>query len=365
MVQKQDMEIRLATRRYEAWLGGFLTLLPADLRLKHQRMREDVFCFLRATYYRWAAVYPRVCPEAAQAPALLAVGDLHVENFGTWRDAEGRLIWGVNDFDEAAAMPFTNDLVRLVTSALLAADASHLKVAPKDAAEAVLDGYREALAAGGRPMVLAESHAALHHMAVHRLKDPAAFWDKLTSLPALRHKIPGKAARALAKMLPEPKLPCRYVHRVAGLGSLGRERYVVLVPWRGGLLAREAKSLAPSAYLWARGDGDRRALRYQEILDQAVRCPDPFLRPKRRWLIRRLSPDCSRLELSALPQERDELRLLHAMGWETANIHAGAGKTRAIARDLARRKGSWLYDAAGKMAQAVRDDWRVWREARR
>jgi len=32
---------------------------------------------------------------------VLAVGDLHVENFGTWRDAEGRLIWGVNDFDES------------------------------------------------------------------------------------------------------------------------------------------------------------------------------------------------------------------------------------------------------------------------
>jgi len=36
---------------------------------------------------------------------VLAVGDLHVENFGTWRDAEGRLIWGVNDFDEAWRLP--------------------------------------------------------------------------------------------------------------------------------------------------------------------------------------------------------------------------------------------------------------------
>jgi uncharacterized protein (DUF2252 family) len=24
-----------------------------------------------------------------------------VENFGAWRDVEGRLIWGINDFDEA------------------------------------------------------------------------------------------------------------------------------------------------------------------------------------------------------------------------------------------------------------------------
>ena len=56
----------------------------------------------------------------ARAPRALAVGDLHVENFGTWRDVEGRLIWGINDFDEAWRLPYTNDLVRLATSALLA-----------------------------------------------------------------------------------------------------------------------------------------------------------------------------------------------------------------------------------------------------
>jgi hypothetical protein len=47
----------------------------------------------------------------------MAVGDLHLENFGIWRDAEGRLVWGVNDFDEAHPMAFTNDLVRLAVSA--------------------------------------------------------------------------------------------------------------------------------------------------------------------------------------------------------------------------------------------------------
>ena len=51
---------------------------------------------------------------------VLAVGDIHLENFGTWRDADGRLVWGVNDFDEAAQMPYVLDLVRLAASALLA-----------------------------------------------------------------------------------------------------------------------------------------------------------------------------------------------------------------------------------------------------
>ena len=95
------MDIKQATEEYEAWLGKRLTLVPADLELKHQRMAESPFPFLRATFYRWVQRWPEVCPELATAPAVLSVGDLHVENFGTWRDAEGRLIWGINDFDEA------------------------------------------------------------------------------------------------------------------------------------------------------------------------------------------------------------------------------------------------------------------------
>ncbi len=73
-------------------------------------MTKDVFSFLRATFYRWVVLFPQTCPELAAAPALLGVGDLHVENFGTWRDGEGRLIWGINDFDEACTLAYTSDL---------------------------------------------------------------------------------------------------------------------------------------------------------------------------------------------------------------------------------------------------------------
>ncbi len=61
---------------------------------------------------------------------MLGVGDLHVENFGTWRDGEGRLIWGINDFDEATTLPYTNDLVRLCASALIAISESRLETPP-------------------------------------------------------------------------------------------------------------------------------------------------------------------------------------------------------------------------------------------
>src|SRR5439155_1048267 len=105
----------------------------------------------------------------AEAPTVLAVGDLHVENFGTWRDAEGRLVWGVNDFDEAWPVPYTNDLVRLATSALVAREYHDLKIDGKEAVGAILDGYREALERGGHAFVLAEHHTALREMALYRL----------------------------------------------------------------------------------------------------------------------------------------------------------------------------------------------------
>jgi uncharacterized protein (DUF2252 family) len=73
-----------------------------------------------------------VCPELSKGPHILAVGDLHVENFGTWRDSEGRLIWGVNDFDEAYPLSYANDLVRLAVSAHLAVEAGHLPLKRKD-----------------------------------------------------------------------------------------------------------------------------------------------------------------------------------------------------------------------------------------
>ena len=91
------MRFEKSTRAYERWLRRHIELVDEDLELKYARMAEGLFLFFRATFYRWAAIWSEVCPELGVAPAVLAVGDLHVENFGTWRDADGRLVWGVND----------------------------------------------------------------------------------------------------------------------------------------------------------------------------------------------------------------------------------------------------------------------------
>jgi hypothetical protein len=358
------MNIVKATLRYETWLGQHTTLVRADIRLKHQRMADSAFPFFRATFYRWMQVWPEVCPDLAKAPHVLAVGDLHVENFGTWRDTEGRLVWGINDFDEAGTLPYTIDLVRLATSALLASAEGHLRLESKDACAALLDGYHQSLVESGRPFVLEEEHKWLRLIALNELRDPVHFWAKMDALPKIPGKLPRKLRASLDRLMPEPGLDYRTVRRVAGLGSLGHVRVVAIAECHGGRIAREAKALTPSAIQWASEKKGREKIMYQTILDRAVRDPDPFAQLRGSWILRRLSPHCSRIELAVLPSNRDEIRLLFAMGWETANVHLGTrGARRSISRHLDRLKPVQLLSAAKDMAKAVTRDWREWKDA--
>ena len=356
------MDIIAATKHYEGWLGDRISLVAADIKLKHERMAEAPLPFLRATFYRWAQRWPEVSPETARAPLALAVGDLHVENFGTWRDVEGRLIWGVNDFDEVARIPYTGDLVRLASSAHLAIAAEHLSVDEERASRAILDGYREGFGRGGHAFVLAEHHTSLRQMAVERLRNPEAFWVKLNGLHTWRGKVPSSATKALRRMMPERGLDYRVVHRVSGLGSLGRRRFVGLAEWRGGTVAREVKELTDSAWFWANPRRKSPGILYQEAVDCARRCPDPYVRVRGRWVARRLAPDCSRIELASLPTKHDAEKLLYAMGFETANVHLGSITRATVERDLRRRKRGWLHQAARAMVEAVIGDWEKWRE---
>jgi hypothetical protein len=295
---------------------------------------------------------------------VLGVGDLHIENFGTWRDIEGRLVWGVNDFDEAAELPFTNDLVRLAAGAILAIQAGHLSVKTKDLCDVVLDGYRKSLSAHGRPFVLEEENNWLRQIAFSELRDPVVFWDKMEKLPRMKKEIPASARDALEHLLPQPGLDYRVARRIAGLGSLGRVRLVAIAECDGGKVAREAKALVPSSVHWANSARGPAELMYQTIINRAVRSPDPFVQLRGHWIVRRLSPHCCRIELNVLPQNRDELKLLFAMGWETANIHLGTRSAlKPTRRYLDRLKPNCLSSAARDMAAAVTKDWHAWKKS--
>jgi hypothetical protein len=318
---------------------------------------------LRGTFYRWMQLWPNICKKAADAPIVLSVGDLHAANFGTWRDAQGQLVWGINDFDEAAPLPYTQDLVRLATSVELASELAELKIGLEEACEAILDGYRASLEANGKPVLLDEEHDWLTKIYFQNEKSEKKFWDKLDQLPDVDHEPPPEARTALEATLPEKGLAYRIKRRRAGVGSLGRPRYTALSEWQGKRIARETKPLLPSAALWAEKKHKGADIYYEELLARAVRSLDPVVKVYDGWVVRRLALDCTRIELIELGPERDEKRLLRAMGWETGNIHLGTpNAVKDVLKDLKDRKKDWLKKAAEKMTVATLKDWEKWKK---
>jgi hypothetical protein len=367
------MDIVEATRTYEDWMRQNFQIIKEDLDLKHDNMAEDIFIFMRATFYRWIQLWADDTSFGKLRdgiPNVLAVGDLHVENFGTWRDSEGRLVWGINDFDEAFQLAYTADLVRLVASAFLALDAGYFTLPMETISAHVLDGYRSGLNQGGGAIVLAEESAWLRDLIEENLKDPVKFWEKL-NLP--ESTAPPPAARqALERMIPPRGRQYRLSNKTGGQGSLGRERLVSLITLGGAHAAREAKQLFASAssLAWMNKKEADTKIYYNNILENAIRSPDPFLREIGGWIVRRLSPDYVRLELSSLDSEKLIGQVLNTMGWETANVHLGNVrdtiiKVRDNLKSLETDPGpDWLPTAADKMLEFLQEDFRYWKENR-
>ena len=125
-----------------------------------------------------------------------------------------------------------------------------------------------------------------------------------------------------------------------------------------------ARALIParSAWLWAAGAAGEPRIYYDECLRRAVRAHDPFLRIQGAWILKRLSPYCSRIELRQMPGWSDEQRLVWTMGYELANVHLGTrGASARIGTDLRRHKSKWLRQSAETMAEATLADWKEWK----
>jgi hypothetical protein len=356
-----------STKAFEAWLRLRISIVERDLALKHKEMADDVFQFMRATYYRWAEVWPSQCPKAAGALEVLAVGDLHVQNFGTWRDAHSRLAWGVNDFDEADRVAFANDLVRLCASVELAAGAiKGVVVSGESARKAALKGYLAQLDQGGQPFVLEERYGWLLSLAREALKRPQKFWDRWLNVKTVKlreNDVPESARAAIRSTLPRgSKLQFRVRSRAKpqGLGSLGRERYFAYGEWKGGPIAREAKAMAPPATQSHRDPPYTILL--QTLLHRAERSPDPYYAIHDRWLVRPVAAEAGRIELGELKEEKVEERLIEAMGAETANIHLGSAGPKELAKALARlgKDAAWLDESVERMLRVTQRDFHAW-----
>lgn len=103
---------------------AFAPLMEADpvaFRGKFRKMAADPHAFYRGSACLfYADVTPEEDPYADDRSGRIWIhGDLHVENFGTYLNSDGRLVFDINDFDEAYLGRFTWDLQRFAASLAL------------------------------------------------------------------------------------------------------------------------------------------------------------------------------------------------------------------------------------------------------
>jgi uncharacterized protein (DUF2252 family) len=338
---------------YEFWLRGQCDVVEEGLRRKYERMAENPFRFLRASYFRWARRFEEFAAECAADPAVLAVGDCHIENFGTWRDGDGRLVWGANDFDDAAVMPYSLDLLRLATSVRLAGtfDLSH-----RAACEQILLGYRAGLAAPG-PLLLDEGSQWLKAI-INRLEDESEkFWSGLEESEAA--PVPDNVRAMLAGAMPDGAKVKRVSAWQKGGGSLGRPRFLAVAQWQGGRVVREAKLLVPSGWHWARSHDEKRA-RFLDAAQGKYRSPDAVLTARDGYILRRLAPDTQKLCARDLARSGSAAEVLQAMGHDVGAIHAAHKHAGRVAAHVAKRPKGWLNALSADAEAFVLADYEAW-----
>ncbi len=227
---------------------------PERLQLKYAAMRASPFTFLRGTCHLFFARMARGGVHKT-APKAWVCGDLHLENFGSYKGDNRLTYFDINDFDESALAPATWDLVRFLASVQVGAAA--LKVGPAKAerlCETFVEAYAQALALGKAYWVERETAIGLVHDLLDDLgqRDRASFIDDRTVLKGRKHLLKtgnGKALEAdagqrkrvvafmqgFAETQPNPSFydVLDVARRVAGTGSLGVERYVILVRGKG------------------------------------------------------------------------------------------------------------------------------------
>ena len=102
---------------------------PERLAMKYKAMNKDALAFLRGSCHLFYEDWPKDSPLDA-TPAAWICGDLHLENFGSYKGDNRLVYFDINDFDESALAPATWDLARFLTSVWVAAD-THWNSTPR------------------------------------------------------------------------------------------------------------------------------------------------------------------------------------------------------------------------------------------
>jgi hypothetical protein len=359
-----EADVVARTFAYERWLAEHMQVVTADFELKHHEMAESPLRYLRGSYYLWLE---HVClrPHLQRAPQVPVVGDLHVENFGTWWDRIGRRRWGVNDLDEVARGSYAIDVVRLATSAVLS---PHVALSTHDVVDVVLTEWMAADA--GTALDLDDDSA--HHL--RRLvpqRPHRQYYERLASLPVVDpddEGIPVAVQDAVAGTTSDGWRPAWH-RRSAGTGSLGRPRFGAFgLEDTATPQAREVKLLGPATRLWVEDVTQGAAHPVPspdpalfDLVTATIAGPDPYERHD-GWQVRRLSPDDVRLELAGLAA-KDSTRLLRSMARAMASVHAVDAGGLAESRHDAQTVGAgWFVDAVQEMTETTKAGYAAFRE---
>ena len=247
---------------------------PERLAMKYRNLRSNPFVFLRGTCHLFYARLPHASIFKT-APLTWNCGDLHLENFGSYKGDNRLGYFDMNDFDEAALAPATWELVRMVTSIQVGAASLSIRTDQADVlCTTFIDAYAHTLSCGKATWVERETSHGIIHQLLDELRERQrpTFLDKRTAVQgrgrnrrrAIRldgiKALPvsgaqrNKAVRLLqtfARTQPNPEFyeVLDVARRIAGTGSLGLERYVILVHGKGspdGNYLLDLKNAAPS-----------------------------------------------------------------------------------------------------------------------
>lgn len=380
---------------------------PVRLRMKYAKMRESPFIFLRGACH----LFYDALPDAAvfrDAPLAWCCGDLHFENFGTYKGDNRQVYFDINDFDEAALAPASWDLARLLTSIACGADALNATRAEAlAAARACVEAYRDALIDGKPLWVERETAHGLVKDLMDDLKGRARseFLDRRTVRKSRQRELKVDGVRALpasakqkervaafmdrfAASQPDPSFyAVRDVAcRIAGTGSLGVERFVVLVEGKGSpdgnylLDIKEAKPSALGPRLARLGIAqprwDDEATRVVAVQRRMQAVNHAFLQAARLdgvpCIVKGLQASEDRVAMGEWGKKLERLTDVAAtMGrvaaWDQLRASGRSGAATADALMAYARGDAWvgeLLDAATDMSALTRRQWEAFRAAR-
>ena len=379
---------------------------PERLAIKYHNMRSSAFVYLRATCH----LFPGQLPELkalAKAPAIWSCGDLHLENFGSYKGDNRLSYFGINDFDESALIPASWDIVRLLTSMQLAcAELEFSADRVRELVDVLVDAYFQQLQRGSarwleRDTATGPVNELLATVSERKRVDFLDSRSTKTSKNSKKRKllIDGKKALAASKEQhaqvgefmekfaktqndPEFYEVLDVARRIAGNGSLGVDRFVVLVRGKGNtdnnylLDFKQAvpSALAPALALkqpkWV-SEGER----VVALTQRAQAVPVAFLHSVQmngnNYVLRDLQPSADRVSFAEKGKDERYLNeLMLAIGQCTAWSHLrGSGRQGSAIADKLIVFGSddsWkkvLRKASASCADNISAEWKIFSEA--